>query len=642
MKIAKPDETQAMYQKNLALLTPWFRDAMSEVSEEELRKKVEVTYNEEGLPVCRYHRNDACFHITSEHPIREAKKWGESIQPQDATAILLYGSGFGYTLFELFAKKPPHTLVIVFEQDICLFKAMLYYFDLSPLIETQKIAFFIGDSSSFKKAFSELIYSMIFFFSTYPTVLFAFPAVRYFRNEYQEIHRHVFKELSFLASCIGNSHQDNMLGLRNLLANTKEILKSPYLSCLKDEYRNVPAFIISNGPSLDLSMPLLKQIEGKGLMICSESAIVPLTKNGVKPDILTVLERTKSNYLYHFKNRNHSPDIALLALAMADPRIFPAFAGEKIPIFRMGEEMNRWMNRNLGDGSELGAGASVAHLAAAIAIYLGADPIVFVGQDFAYGPGGVTHSKDALVSQEEGKQTRDFIHAIPTVYVEGNNGEMIPSNQLWTNFRIGMENIISDHPAHHFYNATEGGAKIRGTERAKLSQIIQQYCTEPIAYRVNTLIAKSREKISAPAREILLENMILDVRHYAVVFRNLANETNLKKLECERMLRLCIGKDDEKSHGVLDETYRKNIVLFHQYSIDNLCRFFFQQLFCAYFYLFNRLDAIDTQEKRARVFDLHRQFFRDLCVISQSVSVTLEEAEQSLKTLSKELQEMAV
>ena len=642
MNIAKPDETEEMYQKNLALLTPWLRNTVSKISDDEWKEKVKVTYNADGYPVCQYRRDGACFHVTSEHPVQEAEDWGRSIQPQDSAEIFLYGSGFGYALFELFAKKPSQSVVVVFEQDICLFKAMLYYFDLSPLILTQKVVFFLGDSSCFKKPFEELFYSMLFFITTYPTVMFTLPAVRNFRKEYLEIHRFIFKELSFLTSCIGNSHQDNLTGFRNLLANTKEILRAPYLSCLKGKYRNVPAFIISNGPSLDRSMPLLKNIQNRGLMVCAESAIVPLTKNGIKPDIVTVLERTKSNYLYHFKNRNYSPDIALLALAMVDPRIFPSFPGEKIPVFRQGEEMNRWFNQHLGDGSELGAGASVAHLAVAVAMYLGADPIIFVGQDFAYGPGGVTHSKDAVASQKEGKRTREYIHSIPTVYVEGNHGKMIPSNQLWVDFKTGMENIILEHPEHRFFNATEGGAKIKGTEREKLARLIQRYCVKPIPRRVNELIAENRVKVSVPEREALLCKMTADMQKYAGSFRDLANETNLKKLECERMMFLCAGKDEEKYRGVLDETYRKNLYSFYHYADDNLCRFFFQQLICAYFYLFNRIGAIDTQEKRAQIFDLHKQFFHDLRVVCQSLSVSMEEAAQQLNTISEELHKKAV
>lgn len=642
MIIANPDETKEMYQKNLALLPLWLKDTVSKVSEEELREKVEVTYNEAGYPVCRYRRDGICFHITSGHPVREAAIWGQSIKPEDSAEIFLYGSGFGYTLLELFARKPVHTFVVVFEQDVFLFKAMLYYFDLLPLFETQKIIFFVGDSADFKKAFTELFCSMLSFITTYPTVLCAFPAVRNFKNEYLEIHRYIFKELSLLTSCIGNSHQDDMTGLRNLLANTTEILKSPYLSCMKGKYSGVPAVIVSNGPSLDSALPLLKQMQGRGLMISVESAIVPLTKNGIKPDILTALERTKTNYQLHFENRNYPPDIALFALAMIDSRTFSSFGGERIPIFRQGEELNRWFNRNLGDGSDLAAGASVAHLAVAVAIYLGADPIILVGQDFAYGPAGVTHSKDAAVLQEKGKMIRDIIHALPTIYVEGNNGEMIPTNQLWTNFRMTMENIISDHPEHHFYNATESGAKIKGAERAALGLLIGQYFTEPTPYRVNELIAESREKVSVTERGALLEKMYADVRYYADLFRDLAYETNLKKLECERMMLLCAGDDEEKYQDILDETYQKNLAAFYGYAQDSLCRFFFQRLVCAYSYFFNRLGAINTQEKRAQVFDLHRQYFRDLRVVCQSLRVTLEEAAQYLKTVLEEQRKKAV
>lgn len=639
MNIAKPGETEEMYRKNLALLPQWLREAILKVPDEEMKKNVEVVFNGEGYPVCRYQRDGVQFHITSEHPLREAKAWGESIKMRDAAEIILYGTGFGYSLFELFARKLPQALVIVFEEDLCLFQAMLHYFDLSPLVQTGKIVFLVGDSDRFQGIFLELCCSKLFFFSANPAVLFTFPATRNFKKEYLEIHRFIFKKLTYITSIIGNSHQDDLRGLHNLLGNAKTILQSPYLSSLKGKCRGVPAVIVSNGPSLDRSIPLLKEIQGKCLMICSESAIVPLTKHGIQPDILAVLERTKENYLYHFKNQNYSADISLFALAMADPRIFSSFAGEKVPIFRQGEELNCWFNRHLGDGNGLNAGSSVAHLAVSIALYLGADPIIFVGQDFAYGPGNATHGKDAFVSEENKRQINDAIHAIPTVYVEGNSGEMIPSNQLWVNFRIGMENIIAASPEHHFYNATEGGAKIKGTEWVEFSRLIQRYCTEPIPFRISKLVAESREKVVSAEREAKLKEMTADVRRYAELFQRRARELNLQEMECNRMMFLCSGNDEEKYRNILDETYRKDIAVFYRSEKESLFSFFFQRIFCAYFYLFNGLGAVDSKEKRVEIFNLHRQLFQDLRVICQSLTVTFEEAAQPLETVAEELTE---
>ncbi len=639
--MAKPGETKEMYEKNLALLSPWLKASVSEISDSELREKIEVAYNEEGYPVCRYRQGEESFHITSEHPVREARTWYQSVALGGPAEVFLYGTGFGYALFELFAHKEPHTLVVVFERDRCLFKAMLYYFDLSPLIQENKIVFLVGDSSYFREAFQELFYNMLFFGVTHPAVVFSLPAVRNFKTEYLEIHRYLFRELCFLSSLLGNSHQDNMTGLRNMLSNVREILENPYPSCLKEKYKNVPAFIISNGPSLDRSIRKLKEIHGKALILCVESAIVPLTKSGIAPDILAIVERTKYTYLYHFKDRNYSPDIALLALAVTDPRVFRSFAGEKIPILRKGEDLNRWFNQNLGDGSELDAGANVSHFATCIAMYLGADPIIFVGQDFAYGPDGLTHSKEAVISQETGKQARERIHAIPTVYVEGNNGDMIPSNRLWADFRLGLEHIIEDHPEHRFYNATDGGARIHGADRAELGELIRQSCVEPIPSRVSELISEYKANISIAARRTRLVDFITDVERYAVLFRNLAKEMNLKKLKCDKMLLLC-SREKEQDRRTLEEAYQENIDAFHQFAENGLCRTFFQQLKCAYFHLLDRLGTVDTPEKTAQAFSLQSRFYNDLRVVCQSLSVTLAEAADSLRALSEEMREKAV
>jgi len=642
MNIAKPDETEETYQKNLALLPPWLRDVVLSISEEEYREKIEVTYNTEGYPVCRYHRDGDCFHITSEHPVEEAKAWGQAIKLQDSAEIFLYGCGFGYALFELFAQKPPQALVIVYEWDVCLFRAMMHYFDLLPLIQTRKVVFFIGNPCCIKDPFIEYLIVMVYDVTTFPTVIFTLSAARNFKKEYLEIHRYVFEQLSFVVFSIGNSHQDDMVGLRNVLANTKEFLRNPYLSSMKDKYAGTAAIIVSNGPSLDTSMPLLKRIQGRCLLICAESAIVPLTKNGIKPDIMCALERTKENYTYHFENRNHSPDIVLCALGMVDPRIFPSFTGEKMPIFRKGEGLSRWFNQYLGDGSELEAGSSVAHLALSTAIYLGADPIIFVGQDLSYGHDGATHSKDAVLMQEEGQKARDSIRSLPTVFVEGNDGEMLPSNRIWVNFLYVIERIISIHPEHLFYNATEGGAKIRGTKRAKLSDLIEQYCAEPLLCRVNELIAQERTKVSAAERAKRLNTMIGDIVHYAGFFRELSREANIKKLECEKMMVLCLDKDEEKYQEILDESYQNNLALFYRCREDGLSNYFTQRLLCAYFYLFAQLGAIDTQQKRIQIFELHRLFFRDLRVVGQSLAVTFEEAAQSLTVVREELNGKAV
>ena len=638
MIIAKSNETKEMFEKNLQLLSPWLRESVLQIDEQELWKKVEVTYNDEGYPICRYHQDSNSFQITSERPLQDAEKWSKPIIEQGAEAIFLYGSGFGYALFELFEHKRPNTIVVVFEQNIYLFTAMLHYFDFEPIIKTQKIAFLIGDVEHFATAFEKLFFSIVFASCTFPTVAFTNTAKRNFKAIYMRIHKYVFTQLALFIFYIGNDHLDNLIGFHNMLANAKEIVQNPNISCLKDQYKDVPAFIIANGPSLDKNIQQLKKIQGKGLIISTESAIIPLMKNNIKPDILTIIERTKYTYTYHFENIDYPEDIALLSLALVDKQVYPSFHGAKIPIFRNAEAINQWINKHLGDGSALDAGANVSHLALELAAYLGANPIVFVGQDYAYGPDGVTHSKDAVYSEEKGKRAREIIKSKPIVYVESNDGTMIPSIQLWIDFKEGLERKITTHFNNTFINATEGGAKIQGTKCEQLDNVIEEYCTNSIPHRVNELIAENKIKISISKKKESLIEFIKSVENYSNSFRNLIKETVNGKLECKKMIRLSEGKDREKFHNILEESYLKNITTFHLFITDDLYRCFSQQIIFAYFYLINRLGTIDTPEKITEIFKIQYNFFNHLNVICQSVSIHLENAVESLADVLKDLE----
>ncbi|OIJ16768.1 hypothetical protein BKP37_05965 [Anaerobacillus alkalilacustris] len=637
MNVAKAIQTKEMFQKNLQLLSPWLRDSVLQVDETELWRRVQITYNDEGYPICRYRTENHSFQVTSNRPIEEAKKWCSSISVKGTGAIFMYGSGFGYPLFELFSQKQPHTLVVLFEQDIYLFTAMLYYFDLEPIISTQKISILIGDIEHFAKAFDHLFFSIVFANCTAPTLAFTPIAQRNFKTQYQKIHHYTFSQLGLFIFYIGNDHLDNLIGLHNLLANMKEIVENPYLSSLRNKYQDVPAFIIANGPSLDKNIDQLKKIKDKGLIISTESAIIPLMKHNIKPDILTIIERTKYTYTYHFENIDYPEDLALLCLGLVDKQVYPSFPGPKVPIFRNKEAINQWINKHVGDGSALDAGANVSHLALELAVYLGANPIVFVGQDYAYGPDGVTHSKDALYLEEKGKRAREILSSKPIVYVESNEGTMIPSNQLWVDFKNGLEQKIATHSYKTIINATEGGAKIKGTKCEKLSQVIETYCKKSIPYPVDELINNNKKMLSVTDRKRGLANFIKNVEEYIESFRKLSQEAAKGKQSCREMIRLSKSQEQEQYRSVYEVAYQEHINTFQRFIADDLTRCFSQQIIFVYYYLMNRVGMIDTPEKITEIFQVQHDFFHHLNMVCQSVSVHLENAIEPLSDIVTEL-----
>jgi hypothetical protein len=628
---ALSNEQKEMYDKNLKSLNKWLRDSVQKINEQDLWDRIDVEYNDDGYPVCLYNIEGGHIHITSENPVREAEMWYKANADMEGCGtVFLCGCGFGYPVFEIFNNKMSHTLVIVFEEDVYLFKAMLYYFDLRPVIESGKFIFFIGGWDYFINVFESLFFG-IFILSTSPAVVYTHTARRNFKDRYNKIIRELVSYLCLMVLYIGNDHKDNMIGLINIMKNVKHIIENPYISCLKDKYKGYPAFVIANGPSLDKNIQHLKDIGGRGLIICMESAIIPLLRNGIKPDILVVIERLKASYIYHFRDVKYPDGIALLGLAQINSLVFDSFPGEKLPIFRDREFLNIWLCRYLGDGSVIDAGVNVSHLATEIALYLGADPIIFAGQDFAYGEDDATHSKSSIYSEERGRKSMEFIRSIPSVYLEGNDGAPVRSNEMWAQLKEGLELKISAHTDRHFINATEGGAKIKGTLCERLENAVIKHCVKKIYSQVNALLKDNRERISADDRKKGLERLIKNVELNIQALRGTVLEAAGRKHECNEILHLLGNNENGKYNQIIEEAYQRNIASIERIAKVELIIGFAQQIMIVNYYSINSLKKIDTEEKIDGLFKIHRRFFNQLCVICQSVSVHIEDSLISLK-----------
>ena len=83
MLTAKENETKEIFEKNLQLLSPWLKEMVLKISDEELWDRIEITYTKEGHPVCRYREGDKSFGIVSRQPDREAKIWCDNALNRD-------------------------------------------------------------------------------------------------------------------------------------------------------------------------------------------------------------------------------------------------------------------------------------------------------------------------------------------------------------------------------------------------------------------------------------------------------------------------------------------------------------------------------------------------------------------------------
>jgi hypothetical protein len=615
---ANLSERNELFQKNLQYFPEYIKQQIRKVELREVEKWIEIVYTKEGNPICKYKINGKVKHINSINPWEEAKNWCDQLPLHQMSTLFVYGCGFGYPLIELVKRVHKDHFVVVFEHNLLIFVAMLHYFDLEPIFQLHnKCIFFLGPFEEFSLQFQNLISTYGLLYLTVPSVLYT-PSSRLFKKEYINIQFQIFNRLTQKIFSYGNDHADSLLGLHNMIQNVEKVLENPYLSSLKDKFANVPAFVVANGPSLDQCLDQLKQVKGNALILCCESAIVPLMKNGIKPDAICVLERIPESYLFHFKGKEYPEDIALLALSVVDPRTFISFAGPKIPIFRSYESTSQWINQMVGDESGLFGGSNVSHLSYELAVYMGANPIVFVGQNFAYSVDGLTHSIQSKYTQD----AQDYIkrlQSFPVVYVEGNNGSTVLSNSLWVEFRKGLEHLIEQTPNVTVINTTEGGAKIRGATYDLLTNVIEKYCKKSLPFTLDTLLNKSKLTINKSQRNNKIKNLRNALFKFIDIYRA------LDQLTLERMAivgQMLDGSEKQDKNGAMKKLYKeydKNHNHFMEFCRSPIHNQFFQQVILFGYHQINELGIINTFEKLHHSLLIQLRLLEHLSVICQSL-----------------------
>ena len=97
---------------------------------------------------------------------------------------------------------------------------------------------------------------------------------------------------------------------------------------------------------------------------------------------------------------------------------------------------------------------------------MGCNPIIFVGQDLAFTENR-THSKDTF--------SQDIIESNSMRNVEDIYGNTIHTSKNLYIYLRWIQNRIAVEKEIEFIDATEGGARIKGTRVMKFSEVIDKY-----------------------------------------------------------------------------------------------------------------------------------------------------------------------
>lgn len=287
------------------------------------------------------------------------------------------------------------------------------------------------------------------------------------------------------------------LWLDGFLNSLKYISKGTHINKLKNKYENIPAIIVSAGPSLEKNIKELKNVNG-AFILSGGRTLRSLLEIGVKPDCLVVVDGTEASFKL-VENYIDKINCPLLLEESTNIDVIKNHKGEKI--FSISNEcINEIFNEK---SAVMVGGGSVAHTMTNFAAHMGCNPIIFIGQDLAY-TNNKSHAECAKTLWAK-TNYKDYIEKDTDIYVNDIYGEPIRTDIILNTFRNEMEKIIKIYPHIKFINATEGGANINGTEIKTLKETLEDLQHVEI---LNMNMFLSKEDKSEQLKFMLKDNII--------------------------------------------------------------------------------------------------------------------------------------
>ncbi len=252
--------------------------------------------------------------------------------------------------------------------------------------------------------------------------------------------------------------------IENMVKNISDVALGHGLELLKGKAKNKPALIVASGPSLSQDIETIKKHRNKFVVIAVDSVINILNQNDIKPDIICGLDYQQVTLEKYSPIMKH--DKACESIFVFEPAIFyqiPKLFKNKI----YKTEQNSFLELlDILPNYDVFPINAVTHLAANVAYILGANPIVFVGQDWAYTK-AAHHAKGTILPQGLPEKL---------IWVKGNYEEKVPTDEnLYSGLAIMSEIakfLISN--GIKVINATSGGAYIDNTEIKKLEDAAKE------------------------------------------------------------------------------------------------------------------------------------------------------------------------
>jgi hypothetical protein len=331
------------------------------------------------LPNLRVSTKDREMTLHSNYnPQREAEKCYRNMKFSKRKLTVAFGFGLGYHLDHFIEQHPDCSILVIEPTYICLHQAVRMR-DLSHIFKNPKVKLLVSLDPQELTEWLCRLYS----FDQYDGLQFLeLPSYsQLFLNHYNSIKKTFFQVFSKHVSNVVTVMQSGDDYTVNCMKNIRHLEQYPWASALFGKFHKVPAVVISAGPALHLQFDRLRALKEQAVLIAVDTAYPILKKQGIQPHFICTADPTPGNFI-HLKESDLS-DVFTIVEPMTYHRTFEV-DGLKAFIANFDGYYSRYLAEFAANDDKLVSWGSIASTCFDLARKIGADPIVFVGQDFAY------------------------------------------------------------------------------------------------------------------------------------------------------------------------------------------------------------------------------------------------------------------
>lgn len=427
-------------------------------------------------------------------PLDEAERLANTVDIEHAACVVVLGFALGHHVAAIASRMKRTGLVICFEPDVALLRAVLQRVDCTAWLRESNVVLITepDDAGLISRAVSGLegVISLGAAIVEHPPSRPRIDASsKVFLGTFTDVMRSIRTNVVTTLMQVETT-------LRNLLLNLDHYVTCPGVLDLKGACDGRPAIVVSAGPSLQRNLHLLEDpgVRDRFVIIAVQTVLKTLLGRGIRPHFVTALDYHEiSRRFYEGLTHEDVRGVTLVAEPKANPAIFDAFPGviRCIANETLDDVIGPVLARDLGS---LPPGATVAHLAYYLARHLACDPVIFIGQDLGftdgqyYAAGAAIHdvwapelssfcTLEMLEWQRIVRSRRTLVQRTDTL------GRPIYTDEQMAAYLVQFErDFLSDASRGlTIIDATEGGVAKKHTRSMSLADAFRMHGRDPVA-----------------------------------------------------------------------------------------------------------------------------------------------------------------